>query len=80
MGNSPTRNSLTRTSPKALTQSPNGVGNISDSYPLEGVDKHFLETYDNVTKSSSTDDSSQYYCDKVSSFQVKTGNVYSFEL
>ncbi|KAM6101202.1 tyrosine-protein phosphatase non-receptor type 3 isoform 4-T4 [Theristicus caerulescens] len=64
LGNSPTRSSLTRTSPKALAQSPNGVGNISGSYPLEGVDKQFLETYDNVTKSSSTEDSSQYYCDK----------------
>ncbi|KAJ7426026.1 tyrosine-protein phosphatase non-receptor type 3 isoform X2 [Willisornis vidua] len=64
LGNSPTRSSLTRISPKALTQSPNGVGNISGSYPLEGVDKQFLETYDNVTKSSSTEDSSQYYCDK----------------
>ncbi|KFP79123.1 Tyrosine-protein phosphatase non-receptor type 3, partial [Acanthisitta chloris] len=64
LGNSPTRSSLTRISPKALTQSPNGVGNISGSYPLEGVDKQFLETYDNVTKSGSTEDSSQYYCDK----------------
>uniref|UniRef100_A0A8C0F9Y3 Tyrosine-protein phosphatase n=1 Tax=Bubo bubo TaxID=30461 RepID=A0A8C0F9Y3_BUBBB len=64
LGNSPTRSSLTRISPKALAQSPNGVGNISGSYPLEGVDKQFLETYDNVTKSSSTEDSSQYYCDK----------------
>ncbi|XP_010086392.1 PREDICTED: tyrosine-protein phosphatase non-receptor type 3, partial [Pterocles gutturalis] len=64
LGNSPVRSSLTRTSPKALAQSPNGVGNISGCYPLEGVDKQFLETYDNVTKSSSTEDSSQYYCDK----------------
>ncbi|XP_071592927.1 tyrosine-protein phosphatase non-receptor type 3 isoform X6 [Heliangelus exortis] len=64
LGNSPTRSSLTHTSPKALAQSPNGVGNISGPYPLEGVDKQFLETYDNVTKSSSTEDSSQYYCDK----------------
>uniref|UniRef100_A0A8C0ARL5 Tyrosine-protein phosphatase n=1 Tax=Buteo japonicus TaxID=224669 RepID=A0A8C0ARL5_9AVES len=64
LGNSPTRSSLTHISPKALAQSPNGVGNISGSYPLEGVDKQFLETYDNVTKSSSTEDSSQYYCDK----------------
>ncbi|XP_009883743.1 PREDICTED: tyrosine-protein phosphatase non-receptor type 3 isoform X2 [Charadrius vociferus] len=64
LGNSPTRSSLTHTSPKALAQSPNGVGNISGSYPLEGVDKQFLETCDNVTKSSSTEDSSQYYCDK----------------
>ncbi|KFZ48709.1 Tyrosine-protein phosphatase non-receptor type 3, partial [Podiceps cristatus] len=64
LGSSPTRSSLTRISPKALAQSPNGVGNTSGSYPLEGVDKQFLETYDNVTKSSSTEDSSQYYCDK----------------
>ncbi|XP_010135611.1 PREDICTED: tyrosine-protein phosphatase non-receptor type 3-like, partial [Buceros rhinoceros silvestris] len=64
LGNSPTRSSLTRISPKALTQSPNGFGNISGSHPLEGVDKQFLETYDNVTKSNSTEDSSQYYCDK----------------
>ncbi|XP_009577018.1 PREDICTED: tyrosine-protein phosphatase non-receptor type 3-like, partial [Fulmarus glacialis] len=64
LGNSPTRSSLTCTSPKALALSPNGVGNISGSYPLEGVHKQFLETYDNVTKSSSTEDSSQYYCDK----------------
>ncbi|XP_032844891.1 tyrosine-protein phosphatase non-receptor type 3 isoform X5 [Tyto alba] len=64
LGNSPTQSSLTRISPKALARSPNGVGNISGSYPLEGVDKQFLETYDNVTKSSSTEDSSQYYCEK----------------
>ncbi|XP_074002218.1 tyrosine-protein phosphatase non-receptor type 3 isoform X3 [Numenius arquata] len=64
LGNSPTRSSLTCTSPKDLAQSPNGVGNISGSYPLEGVDKQFLETYDNITKSNSTEDSSQYYCDK----------------
>ncbi|KAJ7410710.1 tyrosine-protein phosphatase non-receptor type 3 isoform X1 [Pitangus sulphuratus] len=64
LDNSPTRSSLTHISPKALAQSPNGVGNISGSYLLEGVDKQFLETYDNVTKSSSTEDSSQYYCDK----------------
>ncbi|XP_061200270.1 tyrosine-protein phosphatase non-receptor type 3 isoform X1 [Neopsephotus bourkii] len=63
LGNSPTRSSLTHISPKALVQSPNGVGNISGSYPLEGVDKQFLETYD-ITKSSSIEDSSQYYCDK----------------
>lgn len=66
MGNSPTRSSLTRISPKALAQSPNGVGKVSGSYPLEGVDKQFLETYD-ITKSSSIEDSSQYYCDKVCS-------------
>ncbi|KAI1243191.1 Tyrosine-protein phosphatase non-receptor type 3 [Lamprotornis superbus] len=64
LGNSPTRSSLTPLSPKALTRSPNGVGNVSGSYPLEGVDKQFLETYDNVTKSITTEDSSQYYCDK----------------
>ncbi|NXK07659.1 PTN3 phosphatase, partial [Herpetotheres cachinnans] len=64
LGNSPTQSSLTHISPKALAQSPNGVGNVSGPYPLEGVDKQFLETYDNVTRSSSTEDSSQYYCDK----------------
>ncbi|XP_027650258.1 tyrosine-protein phosphatase non-receptor type 3 isoform X3 [Falco peregrinus] len=64
LGNSPMRNSVTHISPKALAQSPNGVGNISGPYPLEGVDKQFLETYDNVTRSSSTEDSNQYYCDK----------------
>ncbi|XP_074981662.1 tyrosine-protein phosphatase non-receptor type 3 isoform X2 [Caretta caretta] len=62
--NSPTQNCLTHTSPVALSQSPNGVGNFSGSYPLDGVDKQFLETYDNVTKGSLTEDSSQYYCDK----------------
>lgn len=62
--NSPTQNCLTHTSPIALSQSPNGVGNFSGSYPLDGVDKQFLETYDNVTKGSVTEDSSQYYCDK----------------
>ncbi|XP_039380803.1 tyrosine-protein phosphatase non-receptor type 3 isoform X3 [Mauremys reevesii] len=62
--NSPTQNCLTHTSPIALSQPPNGVGNFSGSYPLDGVDKQFLETYDNVTKGSVTEDSSQYYCDK----------------
>ncbi|KAG6932920.1 protein tyrosine phosphatase, non-receptor type 3, partial [Chelydra serpentina] len=62
--NSPTQNCLTHTSPIASSQPPNGVGNFSGSYPLDGVDKQFLETYDNVTKGSLTEDSSQYYCDK----------------
>ncbi|XP_053915122.1 tyrosine-protein phosphatase non-receptor type 3 isoform X4 [Cuculus canorus] len=64
LGNSPTRSSLTHVSPKSLSQSPNGVGNISGPYPLEGVDEQFLETYNNVIKSGSMEDSSQYYCDK----------------
>ncbi|XP_061851396.1 tyrosine-protein phosphatase non-receptor type 3 isoform X5 [Colius striatus] len=64
LGNSPMQSSLTHISSKALTQSPNDIGNTSGSYPLEGVDKQFLETYDNITKSGSTEDSSQYYCDK----------------
>ncbi|XP_032620479.1 tyrosine-protein phosphatase non-receptor type 3 isoform X2 [Chelonoidis abingdonii] len=62
--NSPAQNCLTHTSPIALSQSPNGVSNFSGSCPLDGVDKQFLETYDNVTKGSVTEDSSQYYCDK----------------
>ncbi|XP_025943561.1 tyrosine-protein phosphatase non-receptor type 3 isoform X2 [Apteryx rowi] len=64
LGNSPAQNSLTHTSPKALSPSPNGIGDILGPYPLEGVDKRFLATYDNVTKTSLTEDSSQYYCDK----------------
>ncbi|XP_062370641.1 tyrosine-protein phosphatase non-receptor type 3 isoform X2 [Cinclus cinclus] len=64
LGNNPTRSSLTPLSPKALAQSPNGVGNISGSYPLEGVDKQFLKAHDNIPKSNSTEDSSQYYCEK----------------
>ncbi|XP_064908920.1 tyrosine-protein phosphatase non-receptor type 3 isoform X10 [Columba livia] len=64
LGNSPVQRPLTHISPKAFAESPNGVGNISGSHPLEGVDKQFLETYDNITKSNSTEDSSQYYCDK----------------
>ncbi|XP_068003533.1 tyrosine-protein phosphatase non-receptor type 3 isoform X4 [Melanerpes formicivorus] len=64
LGNSPAQSSLTPVSPKALAPSPNGVSNNSGSTPLEGVDKQFLETHDNITKSSSTEDSSQYYCDK----------------
>ncbi|NXA54043.1 PTN3 phosphatase, partial [Nothocercus julius] len=63
LGNSPAPNSLNHTSPKALSPSPNGLSNISGPYPLEGVDKQFLETYD-VTKTGLTEDSSQYYCDK----------------
>ncbi|KFV82223.1 Tyrosine-protein phosphatase non-receptor type 3 [Struthio camelus australis] len=63
--NSPTQNSLTHTSPKALSPSPSGVDtSLLGPYPVEGVDKQFLETYDNVTKSHLTEDSSQYYCDK----------------
>ncbi|NXP76654.1 PTN3 phosphatase, partial [Ramphastos sulfuratus] len=61
---SPARSSLTPSSPKALASSPNGVSNMSGSSPLEEVDKQFLETYDNITKSSSTEDFSQYYCEK----------------
>uniref|UniRef100_H3A3G9 Tyrosine-protein phosphatase n=1 Tax=Latimeria chalumnae TaxID=7897 RepID=H3A3G9_LATCH len=34
------------------------------SHPLDGVDKQFLETYDNVPRGTATEDSSQYYCDK----------------
>ncbi|XP_075777721.1 tyrosine-protein phosphatase non-receptor type 3 isoform X2 [Pelodiscus sinensis] len=62
--NSPTQNCLTHTSPVTLSQFPNGVGNLAGSHPLDGVDKQFLETYDNITKRSLTEDSSQYYCDK----------------
>uniref|UniRef100_A0A8C8VEW6 Protein tyrosine phosphatase non-receptor type 3 n=1 Tax=Pelusios castaneus TaxID=367368 RepID=A0A8C8VEW6_9SAUR len=63
--NSPVQSCSTCTSPIALSQAPNGVGNFSGCYQLDGVDKQFLETYDNVAKGSLTEDSSQYYCDKV---------------
>uniref|UniRef100_A0A8C8RC03 Protein tyrosine phosphatase non-receptor type 3 n=1 Tax=Pelusios castaneus TaxID=367368 RepID=A0A8C8RC03_9SAUR len=61
----PVQSCSTCTSPIALSQAPNGVGNFSGCYQLDGVDKQFLETYDNVAKGSLTEDSSQYYCDKV---------------
>ncbi|KAM4689168.1 tyrosine-protein phosphatase non-receptor type 3 [Discoglossus pictus] len=62
---SPRDNSLTLTHPVSLHNSPNGMSSqSSSSHPLEGVDKKFLETYDNIKKSTSTDDSNQYYCDK----------------
>ncbi|XP_019364797.1 PREDICTED: tyrosine-protein phosphatase non-receptor type 3 isoform X2 [Gavialis gangeticus] len=64
LGNSPSQSCLTHTSSNTLTQSTNGVGNTSGSYPLDGVDQQFLETYDNVTKGSTSEDSSQYYCDR----------------
>ncbi|XP_063307949.1 tyrosine-protein phosphatase non-receptor type 3 [Pelobates fuscus] len=58
-------NSLTLTQQGSFPNSPNGLSNhSSSSHPLEGVDKKFLETYDNVKKSGSIDDSNQYYCEK----------------
>ncbi|XP_075068896.1 tyrosine-protein phosphatase non-receptor type 3 isoform X3 [Mixophyes fleayi] len=60
---SPKQNSLAQQG--SFPSSPNGLSNHStSSYPLEGVDKTFLETYDTIKKGNSTDDSSQYYCDK----------------
>ncbi|KAM4706266.1 tyrosine-protein phosphatase non-receptor type 3 [Rhinophrynus dorsalis] len=45
--------------------SPNGISShFSSSHPLDGVDKKFLESYDNIKKGGSTDDSCQYYCEK----------------
>ncbi|XP_029445720.1 tyrosine-protein phosphatase non-receptor type 3 isoform X2 [Rhinatrema bivittatum] len=49
---------------QASSHSPNGVRNLPGSHSLEGVDKQFLETYDNAIKGSLTEDSNQYYCDK----------------
>lgn len=61
---SPKENSLNQQSlcPSSSSELSN---HSSSSHPLEGVDKKFLETYDVVKKGNSTDDSSQYYCDKV---------------
>ncbi|XP_028557539.2 tyrosine-protein phosphatase non-receptor type 3 isoform X1 [Podarcis muralis] len=47
-----------------LSQTLNGVGNLSGSYPLNGKDKQSLETNENVSKGLLMDDSNQYYFDK----------------
>uniref|UniRef100_A0ACB8FU61 Uncharacterized protein n=1 Tax=Sphaerodactylus townsendi TaxID=933632 RepID=A0ACB8FU61_9SAUR len=48
----------------SLPQTHNGTGNFSGSHLLEGKDKPFSETNENVTKGISVEDSNQYYCDK----------------
>ncbi|XP_053323226.1 tyrosine-protein phosphatase non-receptor type 3 isoform X2 [Spea bombifrons] len=65
LDHSPKENTLTLTHQAPFPNSPNGLSShLPSSHPLEGVDKTFLETYDNIKKGGSTDDSNQYYCDK----------------
>ncbi|XP_061445630.1 tyrosine-protein phosphatase non-receptor type 3 isoform X3 [Rhineura floridana] len=48
----------------SLSQTLNGVGNLSGSCPLDGTDQQSSETKENVTKGLLRDDSNQYYFDK----------------
>ncbi|XP_007950133.1 tyrosine-protein phosphatase non-receptor type 3 [Orycteropus afer afer] len=58
--NNPAQGCLTQKSSSSVSPSSNAPGSCSP----DGVDQHFLEEYHRVTKGSSTEDSSQYYCDK----------------
>lgn len=60
--NNPTQGCLTRKSSSSVSPSSNAPGSCSP----DGVDQQFLEDFHRVTKGGSTEDSSQYYCDKVS--------------
>ncbi|XP_053777910.1 tyrosine-protein phosphatase non-receptor type 3 isoform X6 [Desmodus rotundus] len=56
----PAHSCLTRTSSSSVSPSSNAPGSCSP----DGVDQQFLEDFHRVTKGGSTEDSSQYYCDK----------------
>nr|KAF6486843.1 protein tyrosine phosphatase non-receptor type 3 [Rousettus aegyptiacus] len=58
--NNPTQGCLTRKSSSSVSPSSNAPGSCSP----DGVDQQFLEDFHRVTKGGSTEDSSQYYCDK----------------
>ncbi|XP_054440523.1 tyrosine-protein phosphatase non-receptor type 3 isoform X2 [Pteronotus mesoamericanus] len=58
--NNPAQSCLTRTSSSSVSPSSNAPGSCSP----DGVDQQFLEDFNRVTKGGSTEDSSQYYCDK----------------
>lgn len=68
----PSRRSSEQESPKNIlennstqnSQTLNGTGNLSGSFPLEGTDKQSVEVNENVPAENLMDDSSQYYCDK----------------
>ncbi|KAH0627091.1 hypothetical protein JD844_002489 [Phrynosoma platyrhinos] len=53
-------NSAQNSSPQMV----NEVSNLHGSYPLDGTDKQFSETNENVTKGLLMEDSNQYYFDK----------------
>uniref|UniRef100_A0A8D2D410 protein-tyrosine-phosphatase n=1 Tax=Sciurus vulgaris TaxID=55149 RepID=A0A8D2D410_SCIVU len=58
--NNPAQSCLTQKSSSSASPSSNAPGSCSP----EGVDQQFLEDYHRVTKGGSTEDASQYYCDK----------------
>ncbi|XP_039593229.1 tyrosine-protein phosphatase non-receptor type 3 isoform X2 [Polypterus senegalus] len=51
-------------SPKEDAANVKIIHRLSGSHPLDGVDKQFLDSYDNVSKGNNTDGDGQYYCDK----------------
>uniref|UniRef100_A0A452RTR9 protein-tyrosine-phosphatase n=1 Tax=Ursus americanus TaxID=9643 RepID=A0A452RTR9_URSAM len=58
--NNPAQSCLTQKSSSSVSPSSNAPGSCSP----DGVDQQFLEDFHRVTKGGSTEDSSQYYCDK----------------
>ncbi|KAM5184093.1 tyrosine-protein phosphatase non-receptor type 3 isoform 2-T2 [Callospermophilus lateralis] len=58
--NNPAQSCLTQKSSSSVSPSSNAPGSCSP----DGVDQQFLEDYNRVTKGGSTEDASQYYCDK----------------
>ncbi|XP_066112664.1 tyrosine-protein phosphatase non-receptor type 3 isoform X3 [Saccopteryx bilineata] len=56
----PAQSCLTQKSSSSASPSSNAPGSCSP----DGVDQQFLEDFHRVTKADSTEDSSQYYCDK----------------
>ncbi|XP_045696282.1 tyrosine-protein phosphatase non-receptor type 3 isoform X5 [Phyllostomus hastatus] len=58
--NNPAQSCPTWTSSSSVSPSSNAPGSCSP----DGVDQQFLEDFHRVTKGGSTEDSSQYYCDK----------------
>ncbi|XP_006886985.1 PREDICTED: tyrosine-protein phosphatase non-receptor type 3-like isoform X2 [Elephantulus edwardii] len=58
--NNPAQSCLTQKSSSSVSPSSNAPGSCSP----DSVDQQFLEDYHRVTKGGSTEDSSQYYCDK----------------
>ncbi|KAM4850770.1 tyrosine-protein phosphatase non-receptor type 3 isoform X2 [Urocitellus parryii] len=58
--NNPAQSCRTQKSSSSVSPSSNAPGSCSP----DGVDQQFLEDYNRVTKGGSTEDASQYYCDK----------------
>ncbi|XP_017354038.1 tyrosine-protein phosphatase non-receptor type 3 isoform X2 [Cebus imitator] len=58
--NNPAQSYLTQKSSSSVSPSSNAPGSCSP----DGVDQQFLDDFHRVTKGGSTEDGSQYYCDK----------------